>query len=148
MSQGPIDHPSYLTRQQICLGLVTAGGSKTQQLFAAPASNIRFRVANALVNTAGTGATATVALFAIGTGTQFPIAGSTSTITTTFTTTATLGTLTASTSAAGTVLTLPDLNVTLNQGGRLVAVTGADATLQVALDVEAYVDPLSAWTGN
>lgn len=148
MSQGPIDHPSYLTRQQNALGLVASGGSKTQQLFAAPASNIRFRNAAVLVNTAGTGATATLALFAVGTGTQFPAAGSTSTTTTTFTTTLTLGTATASTSAAGTVLTLGDLNFTLNQGGRLVAVTGADATFQAGVNVESYVDPLSTWTGN
>src|ERR1700743_3853582 len=112
MSQGPIDHPSYLTRQQLNLGVTTVGASKTNQLFAAPASNIRVRACSAMVNIAGTGA-ATVALFAIGTGTVV-----TSTSTSTFTTTSTIGTATLSTSAAGTIVAIStDANLVLNSGG-------------------------------
>lgn len=143
MSQGPIDHPSYLTRQQLELGPTTIGASKTNQLFISPASNIRIRACSALVNIAGTGA-ATVALFAIGTGTTF-----TATSSATFTTTSTIGTATLSTSAAGTVVSInTDANLTINSGGRLVSVTGTDAAVQSVIAVEAYVDPLSSWTGN
>lgn len=143
MSQGNYDHPSYLARQQLNLGASTIGASKTNQLFTPPASNMRIRACSAMVNIAGTGA-ATVALFAIGTGTTF-----TSTSSTTFTTTSTIGTATLSTSAAGTVVAIStDANLTINSGGRLVSITGTDAALQVVLSAEAYVDPLSSWTGN
>jgi hypothetical protein len=143
MSQGQIDHPSYVARQQLCLGNTTVGASKTDQKFTAPISNVRIRACSALVNIAGTAA-ATVALFAIGTGTTF-----TATSSATFTTTSTIGTATLSTSAAGTVVAIStDANLTINSGGRLVSITGTDATVQSALFVEAYVDPLSSWTGN
>lgn len=143
MSQGPIDHPSYVTRQQLCLGATTVGASKTDQLFTSPSSNVRVRSASALVNIAGTGA-ATVALFAIGTGTTI-----TATATATFTTTSTIGTATLSTSAAGTIVSLStDANLVLNSGGRLVSITGTDATVQSKIIVESYIDPLSGWTGN
>lgn len=143
MSQGPIDHPSYITRQQLQLGVTTIGASKTNQLFTPPASNLRVRACSALVNIAGTGA-ATVALFAIGTGTTY-----TATSSATFTTTSTIGTATLSTSAAGTVVAIStDANLTINSGGRLVSVTGTDAALQAVLSCEAYIDPLSSWTGN
>ena len=143
MSQGPIDHPSYLTRQQLHIGGNTIGASKTDQLFTPPASNLRVRACSALVNIAGTGA-ATLALFAIGTGTTY-----TSTSSSTFTTTSTIGTATLSTSAAGTVVSInTDANLTINSGGRLVSITGTDATVQAKVSIEAYVDPLSGWTGN
>lgn len=143
MSQGPIDHPSYLTRQQLNLDSTTVGASKTDQQFAAIASNVRIRACSAMVNIAGTGA-ATVALFAIGTGTVI-----TSTSTATFTTTSTIGTATLSTSAAGTIVAIStDANLIINSGGRLVSITGTDATVQSIIFAEAYVDPLSGWTGN
>jgi hypothetical protein len=143
MSQGPIDHPSYLTRQQINLGQPTSGASKTTQHFTPPASNLRVRACSAMVNTAGTAA-ATVALFAIGTGTTF-----TATSSATFTTTSTIGTATLSTSAAGTVVSIStDANLTINSGGKLVSVTGTDATVVSTLSIEGYIDPLSSWTGN
>ena len=143
MSQGPIDHPSYITRQQIVLGSAITGASKTTPLFTSPASNVRIRAATALVQVAGTGASS-VALVAIGTGNTF-----TSTSSATFTTTSTIGTATLSTSAAGTVVTIStDANLTLNKGGYLAAITGTDATQQVQVQIESYVDPLSSWTGN
>lgn len=143
MSQGPIDHPSYITRQQIALGNTTVGATKTNQVFTSPASNIRVRACSALVNIAGTAA-ATVALFAIGTGTTF-----TATSSATFTTTSTIGTATLTTSAAGSVVAInTDANLTINSGGRLVTITGTDATVQSSIYIEAYVDPLSSWTGN
>ena len=143
MSQGNYDHPSYIARQQLHLGTTTVGASKTDQLFTPPASNVRIRACSALVNIAGTGA-ATVALFAIGTGTTY-----TSTSSSTFTTTSTIGTATLSTSAAGTVVAIStDANLTINSGGRLVSITGTDATVQSKIIAEAYVDPMSGWTGN
>ena len=143
MAQGNIDHASYVARQQLNLGLTTVGASKTNQLMQFPASNVRIRAVTAMIAIAGT-AGATVAVFAIGTGTTF-----TSTSSTTFTTTSTIGTATVSTSAAGTVFSVStDANLTINSGGRLVSITGTDATLQVQLSAEAYVDPLSSWTGN
>lgn len=143
MSQGPYDHPSYLARQQLNLGAPTSGASKTTLHFTPPASNLRVRACTAMVTVAGTAA-ATVALFAIGTGTTF-----TSTSSATFTTTSTIGTATLSTSAAGTVVAIStDANLTINSGGRLVSVTGTDATVTSTISVEAYVDPASSWTGN
>ena len=142
MSQGPIDHPSYLTRQQLS-GATTVGASKTTIIAAPVASNIRIRKAQATVQIAGTGA-ATVALVAVGTGTTF-----TSTSSSTFTTTATLGTATLSTSAQGTVVSVStDANLTINAGGYIAAIGGTDATVQSLITLEAYVDPLSSWTGN
>lgn len=143
MSQGQIDHPSYVGRQQVNLGQCITGASKTTPIFSPPASNVRVRACSALVSVAGTGAS-TVALVAVGTGTTF-----TSTSSATFTTTSTIGTATLSTSAAGTVVSIStDANLTVNKGSYLAAITGTDATQQVNIQVEAYVDPLSSWTGN
>jgi len=145
--EGPIDHPSYLTRQQINLGTTLVGASKTTNLFTPPVSNVRIRAVDAMVVIAGTGG-ATVALVAVGTGTVFPPSGGTSTTTTTFTTTATIGTATLSTSAAGTIFAITtDANLTLNSGGKLQAIGGTDATVQTVISAELYVDPLSSWTG-
>lgn len=144
MAQGPYDHPSYVTRQQLHLGATTIGASKTDQLFSPPASNVRIRACGALVNIAGTGA-ATVAMFAIGTGTTFTAAG----VGTVFTTTSTIGTATLSTSAAGTYVAInTDANLTINSGSRLVSITGTDATVQSRIAAETYMDPASSWTGN
>lgn len=144
MSQGNYDHPSYIARQQLSFGNTTIGASKTDQMFTAPASAVRIRACSAMVNVAGTGA-ATLALFAIGTGTTFTSAG----VGTTFTTTSTIGTATLSTSAAGTVVAIStDANLTINSGARLVSITGTDAALQAKVFAEAYVDPASTWTGN
>lgn len=143
MSQGQIDHPSYVARQQIQLGVSVTGASKTTPLFSPPASNLRIRACSALVQIAGTGASS-VALVAIGTGTTF-----TSTSSATFTTTSTIGTATLSTSAAGIVVAIStDANLTINKGGYLATITGTDATQQVICQVEGYLDPLTSWTGN
>ena len=143
MSQGPIDHPSYLTRVQAAPFPTTVGASKTTIVLSPAASNIRVRKCTATVQIAGTGA-ATVALVAVGTGTTF-----TSTSSATFTTTSTIGTATLSTSAQGVVVNIStDANLTINQGSYIAAITGTDATLQALISLETYVDPLSSWTGN
>ena len=142
MSQGPIDHPSYLTRVNVGFP-TTVGASKTTVVLSPAASNLRVRKCIATVQIAGTAA-ATVALVAVGTGTTF-----TATSSATFTTTSTIGTATLSTSAQGTVVTIStDANLTINQGGYIAAIGGTDATVQSVITLETYVDPLSAWTGN
>jgi len=142
MSQGAIDHASYLTRQQLG-GLTTVGASKTTVVLSPAASNMRIRKCVATVNIAGTGAY-TMALVAVGTGTTF-----TSTSSATFTTTSTIGTATLSTSAQGTVVTIStDANLTINAGGYIASIGGTEATGQALISLEAYVDPLSSWTGN
>jgi hypothetical protein len=142
MSQGQIDHPSYITRQQLAYP-TTVGASKTTIVMSPAASNVRIRKCQVTVQIAGTGAY-TMALVAVGTGTTF-----TSTSSATFTTTSTIGTATLSTSAQGTVFALStDANLTINQGGYIAAIGGTEATGQCMISLEAYVDPLSAWTGN
>lgn len=142
MSQGPIDHASYLTRQQLQYP-TTVGASKTTVVLSPPASNIRVRKCQATVQIAGTGAY-TMALVAVGTGTTF-----TSTSSATFTTTSTIGTATLSTSAQGVVVAIStDANLTINAGSYIAAIGGTEATGQCVIGIEAYVDPLSGWTGN
>lgn len=143
MGQGNYDHPSYITRQQLD-GLTTIGASKTTIIAAPVASNLRVRKCQATVNIAGTGAAANVALVAVGTGTTY-----TSTSSSTFTTTATIGTATLGTSGQGTVVSIStDANLTINAGGYLAAIGGTDATVQSMITLEAYLDPLTSWTGN
>ena len=142
MSQGPIDHASYLTRQQLQYP-TTVGASKTTIVLSPPASNVRVRKCTATVQIAGTGAY-TMALVAVGTGTTF-----TSTSSATFTTTSTIGTATLSTSAQGAVVAIStDANLTINSGGYIAAIGGTEATGQVVIGLEAYIDPISSWTGN
>lgn len=146
MSQGPIDHPSYLTRQQIFLGKSVAGSGGTSCTFATPTSNLRVRNLTAVVVTAGTSAgtghKAVIQVVGTCTTSANQANGTASTGTTV------LATLTLSSAAANAVATTGDLNVTLNAGAVIQAINGTDVTGVYNLVAEGYIDPLSTWTGN
>lgn len=127
MGQGPYDHPSYLTRQALCLGLTTAGNGGTSLRKSFP-NDMRIRNISATVQTAGTSAspghaltvrngTTSIGLLALGTATQ-----------------------------NGTV-TSGDLNFTLPKGSVLNFLNGTDATGVADVVVEAHLDPAGNWVG-
>lgn len=145
MAQGPIDHPSYLTRQSIRLGSTTAGANGTSLLTTFP--NItRVRNVAATVQTAGTSATSgnQVIIGVVGTCTQWGTTG----VSTVGTATTTLGTVVLGTSAANSTGTSGDLNVTLASGAVLYCKNGTDATGVATVVIEQHVDPVGTWVGG
>lgn len=130
MAQGNYDHPSYLTRQQLCIppALAAASGTSCHRVFN---SNMRLRQAVASVNVAGTIGT-NVAAILFGNGTAIPN-----------------GTLSYGTAGntVGALSTSGDMNYTLTAGQVLAIKNGADATATVNVTIEAYIDPAATWTG-
>lgn len=131
MGQGPYDHPSYLTRQQIVLGPVTAGAAGTSGHIAFN-SAMRIRGVTATVAVAGT----------VGTNVQAILFGNGTNILS--------GTIAYGTAGntIGAVASSGDLNYTLPAGQVLSIKNGADATATVRVVLEAYLDQAATWTGN
>lgn len=168
MAQGPLDHPSYLTRQFRGFGKTTAGAN-TVQFSGANAGlvfpyDVRVRNAVASVQTAGTSTSPGSALifYAPGTSVQYPASalvnvtgtiaanGSAATAVTTNTTTVTLGFIPLGTATQSTVVWSGDMNFRIPAGQMLVIKNGTDATgVAGDVSVEVYIDPVSAtWTGT
>lgn len=167
MAQGPLDHPSYLTRQSLIFGKTTAGANTVQ--FATNGIvfpyDVRIRNAVGVVGIAGTSTSPGSALvfYCPGTSVQFvgakltnaigtniAVNGSSATALTTNTTTTTLGFLAVGTATASALLQSGDMNFKLAAGQQLVIKNGTDATGTVgSLAIEYYIDPVSAtWTGG
>lgn len=143
---GPIDHPSFLTRQHLQLATVAGNGSVSNGLQMPWA--IRVRTITANVRTAGTSTGYGVALIAIGTCTQSM--GGTPVVSTA---TATLASVTLSTNTANQPATAAsaDANTLVNQGCVLALKNlGTDATGVASVVAEWSLDPVnSVWTqGN
>jgi hypothetical protein len=170
VAQGPLDHPSYLTRQSLVFGKTTAGAN-TVQFGAATGGNIVFpydvRLRNMVgsVSVAGTSASpgSSIVVFCPGTSVQFPgsvltnnigtsvaVNGSSAAALTTNTTTTTLGFLPTGTATASSIVQSGDMNVRIPAGQSIVIKNGTDATVVVgSVAIEYYIDPASAsWTGN
>lgn len=147
-AQGNYDHPSYLTRQQIDLGVTTAGNAGTSQ-GKAFISDMRIRKAIATVRTAGTssGAGNAVSLLCIGTYVSGYATGLIGTALTTSSGTNTLATIALGSSAAYTTTTSTDMDVKIQAGAVLVLKNGTDATGVAQVTVESYIDPGATWTG-
>ena len=124
-SQGPYDHASYLTRQNVYLGRTTAGAAGTNCQMGFPVSNMRIRAVAYTVITP----TTSVSTMTILAGT-----GSIGTIVLT------------SAGAALTVSTSADLNTTIAQGTTLSIKNGTDATGVGSITVEYSIDPASVFT--
>lgn len=170
MAQGPLDHPSYLTRQTILLGKTTAGASTIQYTGTHGGSlvfpfDIRVRNVVASVDVTGTASAVNsgLILYAPGTSVQFPAAvltnnigtnvavnGSAATALTTNTSTTTLGFVTAGTSTASSVVQSGDMNFRIPAGQQLIIKNGTDSQFVMgSVAIEYYIDPVTAaWTGN
>lgn len=123
---GAYDHPSYLCRQLICLGVTTAGANGTSCQRAFPV-DIRIRNVSAAVVTAGTSA---------GSGHAVNIyAGTTS-----------IGAIALNTLTAGQNGTSGDLNTTLAAGTNFATKNGTDATGVAAIVLEASIPVGSTWS--
>jgi hypothetical protein len=167
MAQGPLDHPSYLTRQAEIFGKTTAGANTIQ--FASNGLvfpyDVRIRNIVAVVGVAGTSASpgSAVIMYCPGTSIQYPgqrltnnigtnvaANGSAATVLTTNTTTTTLGFVALGTSVANTVLQSGDMNVSIPAGQQLVIKNGTDATMVAgSVAIEFYIEPVTAsWTGT
>lgn len=148
MAQGSYDHPSYLARQAIGLGVSTAGANGTSG-GKAFISDMRVRKMSAVVRVAGTsvGAGNSCNLLYIGTVVTGYATGLIGTALTTTTGTNTVGTVALGSTAALTVTTSTDMNTKLVAGGTLVYKNGTDATGTFDATVEMYIDPQGAWTG-
>lgn len=144
MAQGNYDHPSYLTRQVIGMGVSTAGASGTSggRSFI---SDMRVRKMSVCVRTAGTSAGAgnSCNLMAVGT----IVTGYNSTSLTTSTGTNTVGTVALGSTGAFTVTTSTDMNTLIKAGTVLFIKNGTDATGVCDSNVEGYIDPSGTWTG-
>ena len=147
MAQGNYDHPSYLTRQTIGLGVSTAGASDTSggRSFI---SDMRVRKMSVTVRTAGTssgaGNSANVLCIGtmvtgFGTGAGFSL--------TTSTGTNTVGTVALGSTTALTVTTSTDMNTRIMAGSILALKNGTDATGVYDVTLEAYLDAEATWTG-
>lgn len=147
-SQGQYDHPSYLTRQQIALGVSTAGASGTSG-GKAFISDMRIRKCIATVRAAGTssGAGNAVNLLCIGTYVSGFATGLIGTALTTSSGTNTLATIALGSSALYATATSTDINVRIQAGAVLVYKNGTDATGTVDVTMETYLDPSATWTG-
>jgi hypothetical protein len=147
MAQGGVDHPSYLTRQAIGVGVSTAGANGTSggRTFI---SDMRVRKAAVAVRVAGTSAGAGNAanLIYIGTVVTGFNTGAGFTLTTA-TGTNTVGTIALGSSLANAVTTSTDMNTRLVAGGLLQLKNGTDATGTYDVTIEAYIDPAGQWTG-
>lgn len=143
---GPIDHPSYLTRQQHSMGQSTAGANGTSCIRGFP-SNVRIRNVSAAVVVAGTSATTghEAIIYCLGTCTTFNSKG----VGTQGTSTTSLGVIALNTQAVGYVGTSGDLNAEINQGSIIFAKNGTDATGVFSLTAELYLDPVQGvWTAG
>jgi hypothetical protein len=146
MASGAYDHPSFLTRQAIGLGVSTAGANGTSggRGFI---SNMRVRKFAAAVRVAGTssGAGHSAIILCVGTC----ITGYNGTALTTNTGTTTIGTLALGSSVAYTVSTSTDMNTMVQAGSVLALKNGTDATGTYDVTLEAYLDPgpNTSWTG-
>jgi hypothetical protein len=147
MAQGNYDHPSYITRQQLQLGATTAGANGTSGGFGF-VSDMRLRKAALTVRTAGTSAGAGNGVIFLCVGTAISGFGSGAGFTlTTNTGTTTIQAITAlGSSAAGSVVTTPDMNTTIKAGSVLYMKNGTDATGVAQVTVEAHLDPTATWT--
>jgi len=149
MAQGSYDHPSYLTRQQIGLGINTAGANGTSSGRAFN-SDMRIRNTTVCVRTAGTSAAGGNAfnLMCLGTYvTGFGTGGGFGTNLTTHTGTNTINSLALGSQTAFSVSTTGDLNFRLMAGSVLFVKNGTDATGVYDVTLEAYLDPEATWTG-
>jgi hypothetical protein len=148
MAQGNYDHPSYLARQAINLGISTAGANGTSGGISF-ISDMRVRKVAATVRTAGTSAAAGNAciLTYVGTVVTGYATGLIGTALTTTTGTTALGTIALGSTAAYTVTTSSDFNTKLVAGGTLIMKNGTDATGVYNPVVEMYIDPQGTWTG-
>lgn len=147
MAQGNYDHPSYLTRQSIGLGINTAGANGTSggRSFI---SDIRLRKASVTVRTAGTSATSGNSAILLCVGTIVTGFGTGAGFTlTTATGTNTIGTVALGSTAALSVTTSSDFNTRVVAGSVLALKNGTDATGVYDYTLEAYLDPEATWTG-
>jgi hypothetical protein len=146
MAQGNYDSPSYLTRQQIVLGVNTAGNAGTSGGVSF-VSDMRIRKASVTVRTAGTssGAGNNCILLCIGTMVTGFTTGAGYTLTTA-TGTQTIGSVALGSSTALTVTTSSDFNTRLTAGSMLCYKNGTDTSGVYQVTVEAYIDPEGSWT--
>lgn len=128
MGQGNYDHPSYLTRQQVHLGLTTAGASGTS-LITNYTNQMRLRNVVATVAVAGTSGT---------TGHKLDV----------FVGTSSVGTITLGTSAVQATGTSGDLNTIVPIGSPVFTKNGTDATGTARVVMELHTDPSATWVGN
>ena len=144
-TQGPIDHPSYLTRQAIRLGSTVAGANGSSLITAFP-NNMRIRNVSAVVLASGSSSVggAAAQVLVTGTYTQFGTTG----VATAGTTTATIGNCVLGTGAVNSVSTSGDCNTMLNAGSLLFIKNGTDATETAIVTIEAHLDPLATWVGG
>jgi hypothetical protein len=147
-AQGNYDHPSYLTRQAIGLGVSTAGANGTSGGHAF-ISNMRLRKVAVTVRTAGTSATTgnSLNLMCLGTYLSGYATGLTGTALTTTTGTNTLAQIALGSTGALTVTTSTDINVNILAGSVLFYKNGTDATGVCDAIAEMYLDPQATWTG-
>lgn len=147
-AQGNYDHPSYLTRQQIGLGITTAGNAGTSG-GKAFISDMRVRKAIAVVRTAGTssGAGNAVNILCIGTMVTGYASGLIGTALTTSSGTNTIGSITLGSSTAYSITTSSDFDTKIVAGSVVVAKNGTDATGVADVTLEMYLDPGATWTG-
>jgi hypothetical protein len=141
------DHPSYLTRQAIGLGVSTAGANGTSGGHSF-ISDMRIRKVSVVTRVAGTssGAGNECNLLYIGTSiTGFGV-GNPFTLTTA-TGTITIGSVALGSSTAYSVTTSSDFNTRLVAGGTVVYKNGTDATGTYDVIAEMYLDPEATWTG-
>lgn len=143
MAQGPIDHPSYLTRQRFSLGLNAAGSGALGNHEALPFA-IRPHVPYAAVQTAGTStANNVVALICVGTYTLTSSGTSTTTSGTN-----TIGSIAVGTATANSVVFGTDMNITVNAGGIVYSKQGTDVVGVSVTGFDYTLDPvLGTWTG-
>ena len=142
MAQGPIDHPSYLTRQRFDLGNFTAGANALGQV-KSPGFAIRPHVPVVAIQTAGTATANAANIICVGTYTL-----TTSGTSTTTSGTNTLQSVTLSTAAANTVVVGSDMNVTLNANAVVYIKNGADTVSVYTTQFDYTLDPvLGTWTG-
>ena len=142
MAAGPYDHPSYLTRQRLGLGIFTAGSGSLGNRQALPFA-IRAHVPVVAVQTAGT--TSVNAMQVICVGTYTLTTGGTSTTTSG---TNTLQSVTVGTAAANTTVYGTDMNVTINAGSVVYLKNNTDATAVYEACFDYTLDPtLGTWSG-
>lgn len=124
MAQGAYDHPSYLTRQLLPLGVTIAGvGTTMRRVFPA---TMRIRNIAAVAQVAGTGA-------------SWPITVQAGT--------ASIGALALGSAApVGATATSGDLNFVLPALTALNFNVGTEATGVAAITVEAHLDPSATWS--
>lgn len=148
MAQGNYDHPSYLTRQQIGLGVSTAGanGSSGGKFFV---SDMRFRKLACTVKVAGTssGAGNSANIMVVGTYMTGFSTGLIGTALTTTTGTNTVATFALGSATALSTFTSTDLDIRLVAGSLMFYKNGTDNTGTFDVTAEAYLDPGATWTG-